>query len=190
MQSAAAPLRVPTDRFPVVVIVDDDPAVCGSLKFSLELEGFVVRAYGNAAEFLDAEDASCDCLVIDQRMPGMNGMELIARLRELEVRTPAILLISQPNPAVSARAAKADIPIVEKPLLSNALVEKFARSVDGIDGGDRRCGKTPQRQKIHHEEIHYRVIYLSPAFTNQHSPTRHKLIRCSPLCQHLSRAVC
>ncbi|MGA8652701.1 MAG: response regulator transcription factor [Xanthobacteraceae bacterium] len=125
MQSAAAPLRVPTDRFPVVVIVDDDPAVCGSLKFSLELEGFVVRAYGNAAEFLDAEDASCDCLVIDQRMPGMNGMELIARLRELEVRTPAILLISQPNPAVSARAAKADIPIVEKPLLSNALVEKI-----------------------------------------------------------------
>ena len=85
----------------------------------------MVRAYGNAAEFLDADDASCDCLVIDQRMPGMNGMELIARLRELEVRTPAILLISQPNPAVSARAAKADIPIVEKPLLSNALVEKI-----------------------------------------------------------------
>jgi len=37
-------------RAPVVVIVDDDPAVCSSLKFSLELEGFVVRAHGNAAE--------------------------------------------------------------------------------------------------------------------------------------------
>jgi two-component system, LuxR family, response regulator FixJ len=118
--------RVPLERSPIVAIVDDDPAVCGSLKFSLELEGFVVRAYGNAAEFLDAGDfQGCDCLVIDQRMPGMNGMELITRLRTLEVQTPAILLISQPNPSVAARAAKAAVPIVEKPLFGNALLERI-----------------------------------------------------------------
>jgi FixJ family two-component response regulator len=40
-------------------------------------------------------------------MPGMSGMELIAKLRTLEVRTPAILLISQPNLSVAARAARA-----------------------------------------------------------------------------------
>jgi two-component system response regulator FixJ len=126
VQPNAATPQVPTGRTPVVVIVDDDPAVCGSLKFSLELEGFVVRAYGNAAEFLDADDfQGCDCLVIDQRMPGMSGMELIATLRTLEVRTPAILLISQPNPAVAARAAKAAVPIVEKPLFGNALLERI-----------------------------------------------------------------
>ena len=68
----------------MVVIVDDDPAVCGSLKFSLELEGFGVRTYGGAAELLDGGDlAACDCFVIDQRMPGMSGMELIAKLRDL-----------------------------------------------------------------------------------------------------------
>jgi FixJ family two-component response regulator len=48
VQASAATPWVPTDRSPVVVIVDDDQAVCSSLKFSLELEGFVVRAYGNA----------------------------------------------------------------------------------------------------------------------------------------------
>src|SRR6516164_7419664 len=110
----------------VVAIVDDDPAVCSSLKFSLELEGFVVRAYGNAAEFLDADDfQGCDCLVIDQRMPGMSGMELITRLRTLEVQTPAILLINQPNPSVAARAAKAAVPIVDKPLFGNTLLERI-----------------------------------------------------------------
>jgi two-component system response regulator FixJ len=126
VQSTAATPWVPRGRSPVVVIVDDDPAVCSSLKFSLELEGFVVRAYGNAAEFLGADDfQGCDCLVVDQRMPGMSGMELIAKLRTLEVRTPAILLISQPNPAVAARAAKAAVPIVEKPLFGNALLERI-----------------------------------------------------------------
>ena len=98
MQPIAATPQAQTGRLPVVVIVDDDPAVCGSLKFSLELEGFVVRAYGNADEFLGADESACDCLVVDQRMPGMSGVELIAKLRTLEVRTPAILLISQPNP--------------------------------------------------------------------------------------------
>ena len=126
MQPIAATPKAQTGRLPVVVIVDDDPAVCGSLKFSLELEGFVVRAYGNAAEFLEANDfQACDCLVIDQRMPGMSGMELITRLRTLEVQTPAILLISQPNPTVAARAAKAAVPIVEKPLFDNTLLERI-----------------------------------------------------------------
>jgi len=111
---------------PVVIIVDDDPAVCSSLKFSLELEGFVVRAYGSAAELLQADDFStCDCFVVDQRMPGMTGMELIAKLRGQNVLTPSILLISHPNPALSARAAAAKVPIVEKPLLGNVLVDRI-----------------------------------------------------------------
>jgi len=130
VQATTAPPRLPMGRSPIVAIVDDDPAVCGSLKFSLELEGFVVRLYGNAAEFLEADDAqSCDCLVVDQRMPGLSGMELIAKLRTLDVRTPAILLISQPNVAVAARAAKAAVPIVEKPLLGNALLEQIRCSL-------------------------------------------------------------
>ena len=58
-------------------------------------------------------------------MPGMSGMDLIASLRERKVATPAILIISQPSDALSARAAKAAVPIVEKPFLSNTLVERI-----------------------------------------------------------------
>jgi hypothetical protein len=69
---AAKPQSPLTDGASIVAIVDDDPAVCDSLKFSLELEGFGVRAYGSAPEFLNAGDlAACDCVVIDQRMPAM-----------------------------------------------------------------------------------------------------------------------
>ena len=135
MQSIAMqPLYPLTERPPVVVIVDDDPAVCGSLKFSLELEGFAVRAYASAPELLRAGDLGvCDCFVIDQRMPVMSGMELIAKLRDRDVLTPAILLISDPNPALSARAIAADIPIVEKPLLGNSLVDKIREACQRAD---------------------------------------------------------
>lgn len=110
----------------VVAIVDDDAAVCSSLKFSLELEGFMVRTYASAAELLAANDfGAFNCLVIDQRMPAMSGMELIAELRDRKVRTPAILIISHPSAALSARASSAGVPIVEKPLLGNALLERI-----------------------------------------------------------------
>jgi two-component system, LuxR family, response regulator FixJ len=108
----------------IVAVVDDDPAVCSSLKFSLELEGFAVRTYHSASEALRADHLDrCNCFVIDQRMPGMTGMDLIDTLRGQNISTPAILIVSAPNKALSSRAAKAAIPIVEKPLLSNALIE-------------------------------------------------------------------
>jgi FixJ family two-component response regulator len=58
-------------------------------------------------------------------MPGMSGTEVIAELRGRNVSAPAILIISQPNRVLSARAAEAHVPIIEKPLLTNALIDKI-----------------------------------------------------------------
>jgi FixJ family two-component response regulator len=111
-------------RGPVVAVVDDDPAVRNALKFSLELEGFVVHVYESGAKLLNARDLrACRCLVIDQKMPEMGGIDLIAELRYRDVETPAILITSYPSAALAARAALANIPIVEKPFLNNALLE-------------------------------------------------------------------
>jgi FixJ family two-component response regulator len=55
----------------------------------------------------------------------MNGMDLIGTLRQRQVLAPAILILSHPNATLSARAAMADVPIVEKPLLGNALVDRI-----------------------------------------------------------------
>jgi two-component system, LuxR family, response regulator FixJ len=119
---------------PVVIVVDDDNAVRNSLKFSLKLDGFAVRAYGCAGELLESLDSlECACFVIDQNMPGMRGLDLIAKLRERRISSPAILITGDPSAAVIDRAKRADIRIVEKPFLNPALV-------DGIRAACRQLG--------------------------------------------------
>ncbi len=121
--------------FVVVVVVDDDLAVRNSLTFSLAIEGFTVRGYATGDELLHAGDlASCDCLVVDQTMPGLSGLDLIAKLRDRHVAAPAILITSQPSLSLRQRAEKADVPIVEKPLLGNALLDRI-RDVVGHTNG-------------------------------------------------------
>jgi two-component system, LuxR family, response regulator FixJ len=109
-----------------VVVVDDDVAVLRSLKFSLEIEGFAVRVYAGGIELLSDKALPGEvCLVVDQKMPQMSGLELIAQLRERGSAAPAILITSYPTVAVRERAAKAGVSIVEKPFLETILIERI-----------------------------------------------------------------
>jgi FixJ family two-component response regulator len=109
---------------PLVVIVDDDLAVCRSLAFLLATEGIAVRAYVSAAELLK-EVPHAACFVIDYKLPGMNGLELLAELRRRRVMAPAILITTHPSAAVRARAAADGIALIEKPLLGDALFHQI-----------------------------------------------------------------
>jgi len=109
---------------PTVVIVDDDPAVRNSLKFSLELEGFAVRLYADGGELLaDLDLPANGCLVIDQVMPGTSGLDLVDVLRKRGISNPAVLVVSDSNPRVRRRAAVAGIAVIEKPFFGNTLVD-------------------------------------------------------------------
>jgi two-component system response regulator FixJ len=122
---------------PVVIVVDDDLAVRSSLKFALEIDGFEVRAYADGGELLNERELPrCGCLVIDQNMRGLNGLDVVAQLRDRQVSVPAILITSYPTAALSQRAARAGIPIVEKPLFGNALVDRI-RDMFSADKGAR-----------------------------------------------------
>lgn len=115
---------------PVVIVVDDDVAVCGSLKFALEIEGFTVRTYAKGADVLeDANLAECACFIVDQKLPGMSGLDLVAAMRRKHIGAPAILITSHPTIMLRERAARAGIPIVEKPLLGNALLERVQAAI-------------------------------------------------------------
>lgn len=110
----------------VVIIVDDDVAVRDSLQFLLQIEGSTVRTYPGAWDLLiESSILDYGCLVVDQNLSEMTGLDLIARLREHKVSAPAILITSHPSAAVSERAASASIPIVEKPLLGSALSDRI-----------------------------------------------------------------
>ena len=115
----------------VVIVVDDDVAVRNSLTFSLAIEGFTVRGYATGDELLNAGDlASCNCLVIDQKLPGLEGLDLIAKVRDRHIAAPAILITSHPSLLLRRRAEVANVPIVEKPLLGNALLDSIHAVMD------------------------------------------------------------
>jgi FixJ family two-component response regulator len=122
-----------------VIIVDDDPAVLRSLKFALEIEGLDVRTYGDAQSLLlDGQLPSDGCLVIDYAMAGMDGFELIDRLRRRNVRLPAILMTGLPSPEIRERARRAGFcKVLEKPLHDSALL-------DGIRSALTRSQERPQ----------------------------------------------
>ena len=117
-------------RDALVIVVDDDLAVRNALKFSLEIEGFMVRAFADASALLrETELLDCGCLVIDQNMPGMSGIDLIDRLRDRKILAPAILITTDPTRALRERAANAGIPIVEKPLLGSILLDEICHAM-------------------------------------------------------------
>jgi FixJ family two-component response regulator len=107
-----------------VVLVEDDAAVREAVAFSLGVEGYQVRSYrtGKAA-LADEALHMCACLIVDYGLPDTNGLSLLRRLRRLGISAPAILITSNPSPRLRLRASGDHVPIVEKPLLGDALVQ-------------------------------------------------------------------
>jgi FixJ family two-component response regulator len=114
-----------------VLLVDDDPAVRSSLKFSLQVEGFDVRTYASGIELLaDPDLPSHGCLIVDYRMPEMTGLEVVASLRERHISWPAILITTHPSAGLRQRAAHAGITLIEKPLLGDALTQGVREAIE------------------------------------------------------------
>lgn len=124
MSARPAPAR------PEIILVDDDAALTNALKFSLELEGFGVRIFTDAESVLAMDPApDSGCLILDYGLPGIDGLELLDRLRASGVSLPAILITSNPRIALRIRAQAAEVPIVEKPLLTDALLDSVRRAL-------------------------------------------------------------
>lgn len=125
MPEPSSPL---SDR-PLVVIADDDAALCAALEFSLEAEGYAVETCGSGEALLLKDlPLARACLVIDERLPGVTGLDALAQLRRRGVRLPAFVITSNPGPVTRANADALGAPIVEKPLLGDALLDRI-RSV-------------------------------------------------------------
>lgn len=115
----------------VVCVVDDDAAVRSALKFVLEVEGLKVRLYDGPEALLDDPDLPlCGCLVVDYRMSGMDGLELVEALRARNVRLPAILITGQANKELRNRAEKSGFRgLLEKPLSGSGLVDSIRAAI-------------------------------------------------------------
>lgn len=113
----------PAPGRPSVILVDDDPAVAHAVQFSFDLEGLGVSCFRDGESLLGSQWLPlADCLILDHKLPGMDGLTLLGRLRSRGAQFPAILVTSNPRAALRERAAAAGVLIVEKPLLTDALL--------------------------------------------------------------------
>ena len=117
---------------PLVVLVEDDLSLRGALAFSLQIEGYRVELCETGEALLMRPPPPRPvCLVVDQRLSGISGLDVLAVLRGRRVTLPAILITTQPTIAMRRRAAVIGVRIVEKPLLDAelfaAIAEELAR---------------------------------------------------------------
>jgi len=111
------------ERNDAVAVVDDDQSVRDSLKFLLEVAGHRVGTYGSAMAFLEDQAVRPACLIIDQHMPQLTGLDLAARLRTDGVGIPILLMSGAVSPGIVARAAQLGIEkVLPKPPTEDDLL--------------------------------------------------------------------
>jgi RNA polymerase sigma factor (sigma-70 family) len=117
---------------PTVFIVEDDEAVRDSLALVLSLQGLRTMVFASAQEFLRTWDpARPGCLVLDLRMPGMTGLELLGELQRRGRVLPAVVITAHGDVA-SARASfkSGAVDFFEKPVDNDALVAAIRGALD------------------------------------------------------------
>ena len=123
-----------------ITIVDDDEAVRHSLQALLETAGLSVDVYPTGEDFLAAADAAggaaggTGCLILDLHLPGLDGVQILERLRDAGATTPVILISARFDPSTRARAAQAGaLALLEKPLRERALLDGIERALNPVD---------------------------------------------------------
>lgn len=124
----------------VVHIVDDEESIRKSLTFLLTTAGFTVRVHESGAQFLAiAPGLNNCCLVTDLRMPDIDGVELLQRLREIPVVIPSIVVTGHGDVPMAVRAMKAGaVDFIEKPFADEVLIGAIRSAAESLRGGEPR----------------------------------------------------
>ena len=133
-----------------VYLVDDDAAVRHALGMFLESAGFRVCAYASAADFLETYEKNGDgVLLLDQRMPGMSGMELQGKLHQFGIFLPIIFITGHGDIQMSVAAMKAGaMDFLEKPFDNTELLGRIREALKKASGMRREweeCSEMEQR---------------------------------------------
>jgi two-component system response regulator FixJ len=148
----------------MIHVVDDDAAMRDSLRMLLEVAGFAVRTHDSGAAFLaavgQADARGVHCVLTDVRMPEIDGLELLRRLRDLGVRLPVIVMTGQGDIAIAVQAMKAGaVDFLEKPFADEALFDAVNRALEqsarlrevaasSADAAARLATLTPREREV------------------------------------------
>jgi len=141
---------------PAIFVVDDDESVRNSLNFVLKSVGLTTRALSSSKEFLDAYDPSQPgCLVLDVRMPGMNGLELQQQLNLQGATIPIIFITGHSDVAMAVEAMQhGAFDFLQKPFRDQDLIDRIHRALER----DARSRRSLAQQ----EKIRQRIASLTP----------------------------
>jgi two-component system response regulator FixJ len=132
-----------------VHVVDDDAAVRRSLERLLDAAGFRAVSYETPMAFLaSAPGLSSGCVLLDVRMPGMDGLTLQARLAKLDNHLPVVVMTGQGDVQTAVRAMKAGaVDFIEKPYDDEVLVKaiELALSLPRQSDRNREAAEAAQR---------------------------------------------
>jgi len=116
----------------MVFVVDDDPSVRGALANLFRSMDFPVGVFGSAAELLQSELPNIvSCLVLDIRLPGVNGLEFQASLARAGIHIPIIFITGHGDVPMSVKAMKAGaVDFLPKPFRDQDMLDAVIRALD------------------------------------------------------------
>ena len=141
---------------PVVWVVDDDEAMRSSLKWLIESVGMRVESFDSADGFLRGHyPGRFGCLLLDVRMPGMSGLELLDHLAREQLLPPTIIITGHGDVPMAVRAMKAGaVDFIEKPFNDEVLLDAIRRAL--ADEEERRVSSSRAA------ELSERMSHLTP----------------------------
>lgn len=141
---------------PKVFLVDDNAEALNSLRWLLESEGLAVECYQSAKQFLDAYNPKKPgCLVLDVRMPEMDGLELQERMSRQGEHLPIIFVTAHGDVPTSVRAMKGGaVDFLEKPVDDDTLLALVRQAL--------ATDLQRHRREMEKQEIQLRIDTLSP----------------------------
>jgi len=126
----------------VIHVIDDDAIIRDSVALILARNGFCVQTHDSASEFLDRVDAeNTACVITDVCMPGMSGIELLAKLKERRLEFPVIIITANGDVPLAVEALKRGaLDFLEKPFDDHALLASLREALIQNDGAEARKG--------------------------------------------------
>jgi FixJ family two-component response regulator len=118
-----------------ISIVDDDESVREAIRSLIDSVGFGTEVFRSAEDFLNSGRLHVTgCLIVDVRMPGMNGLELQSYLNATDCRVPIVFISANDDDSARSRALDAGaVDFLKKPFSEDALLRAISASLD-IDG--------------------------------------------------------
>jgi FixJ family two-component response regulator len=131
-----------------VYLVDDEPGMLKALTRLLEAEGFAVKSFHSAAEFL-AEPEPVGCVVLDVAMPGLDGLELQQRLTGNGSELPVIFLTGHGDIPMSVRAIKSGaVDFLTKPVKEDDLIRVVKLALELAASRTRKLDETTRLRTL------------------------------------------